>query len=243
MHESHAPGRHRKIEKGSPEVVLTTNPRLATIIKGLSSTTPNWNALLKTLSGKQLTRMKENKTNGSKNGDTLGQLAETHVSLTLKMLSLEHPDLIVNPIPSGTETEDYVFRQYGHNYIAHNKRTGAAHIEYDALTLVCGLPVIWEVKLGHSFVEALKTTRISNISKPLIQHYHDSALGYVVITPKDSLNRSSKSQEEFTNKGGVMVTIPVTKTEFTETLQASIVSKGTIRDKPSLQPRRRPIII
>lgn len=240
---------YRQIEGKNKERRKTTAPSLKTnstlldITERISKDFPDSDILLATLTPKQLEKMNGGKTNGSKNGDTLGHLAEAHLVQNLKSLSSEFSDLTVNPIPNGTETDDFVFRIYGeHNYVVHNKNTGAAYIEYDAFTLVDNLPVIWEVKLGYSYTEAIKHKRVKKIFEPLTQYYGESAVGYVVVTPKTSIDETNDAQKKFIERGGIIVTLPVTKAEFTEGIQAAIQTE-TFKEKPPLQPRRRSIII
>lgn len=237
-------GRNQEKRNISETPLLKTNPTLLKVIERITGNIPDPDVLLATLNPKQLEKMNGDKTNGGKNGDILGHLAETHLAQSLISLSEVFPGLVVNPIPNGTETDDFVFRVYGdHNYVVHKKNTGAAYIEYDAFTLVDGLPVVWEVKFGYSYNGALKNKRVKKILEPLTQYYGDSTAGYVVVTPKASVDESNDAQNKFIERGGILVTLPVTKTEFTEEVQSTIETRKTHKEKPPLQPRRRPIII
>ena len=218
MTENRKPHRNGEIsreKKPEFQISLLTNETLNLIIGGLEKIVPNWNHLYDTLTDAQKLKIQ-----GVKNGDLLGRLAEVHVSRVLDSLAEDNPTIIRWPIANGQETKDFRLEKSGHNYVAYKKGGTTACVEYDMLTEVEGLPVIWEVKIGYSLAQAINSHRIKTIVKPLAQYYGHAEIAYVVVAPTGP-NQQTISQEKFIEKGGMIARIPTTRTLFESNIRSA----------------------
>jgi len=189
-------------------VSFKTNEALNIIVEGLEQINPDWNELLDTLTDAQKIKIQ-----GKANGHLLGRLAEIHVARVLETLAVDNPLIKLWPIPHDHETKSFRLEHSGVNYVAYKKGGTTACVEYDMLTEVNNLPVIWEVKIGYSLSQAISAQRIKNIAKPLTQYYGHANFGYVVVAPTGP-DQLTIDQEKFITKGGLIARIPTTKTQF-----------------------------
>ena len=190
------------------KITLTANPTLDLIVCGLEEITPDCKSLIAGLSDTQKAKL-----SSEKNGILFGKLAEMHVWQVLTRLAEGNSLIKIDPIPSGHETKNYRFEQSGHNVIVYKRHSSLSCVEYDMLTEIDGLPVIWEVKSGSSLSNAVSSQRVKTITRPLIQYYGKNNFGYVVVGPKYS-SEPTKAQQRFTRNQGIIARVPITKIQF-----------------------------
>jgi len=209
--------RSREKDPKQPETRISfkTNKALDIIVEGLEQISPDWDELLDTLNDAQ-----KNKIQGKENGHLLGRLAEIHVASVLETLAIDNPLIKLWPIPHNHETKSFRLEHSGVNYVAYKKGGTTACVEYDMLTEVNNLPVIWEVKIGYSLSQAISAQRIRNIVEPLAQYYGHANFGYVVVAPTGS-DQLTIAQEKFIAKGGLIARIPTTKTQFENNIKSA----------------------
>lgn len=99
-------------------------------------------------------------------------------------------------------------------------------VEYDQLSVVSDLPVVWEVKFvkqagrrggerGRESLNAMfQDERIEQIFTPLQELYQRDSFGYVVVVPRDKLHPESPVQQAFQARGGIIAPISVDLEDF-----------------------------
>jgi len=200
--------KEKDLKPAEARTSLATNETLALIINGLEKIVPNWDGLLGALSEDQKLKI-----NGKANGQLLGRLAEIHVAYVLEGLAIDNSLVKLWPIPHNQTTKNYRLEQSGNNYVVYKKSSTIACVEYDMVTEVDNLPVIWEVKIGYSLSQAINSQRIKTIAEPLAQYYGHTNFGYVVVAPMVT-DKLTISQRKFVEKGGLIARIPTTKAQF-----------------------------
>lgn len=207
--------KEKDLKTAETRISLVTNETLGLIINGLEKIVPNWDHMLSALTYDQKLKI-----NGKANGQLLGRLAEIHVAHVLEALAVDNSLVKLWPIPHDRETKNYRLAQGGINYVAYKKGSTTACVEYDMITEVDNLPVIWEVKIGYSLSQAINSQRIKTIAEPLAQYYGHANFGYVVVAPMVS-DKLTIAQRKFVEKGGLIARIPTTKVQFKNNIKSA----------------------
>lgn len=149
-----------------------------------------------------------------------GPLLEVHLRALLEQFAEENPGMVVlNPIPHGTETENFRFvREKNDNVRVINLKTGKDHTEYDALTVIDGLPTLWEAKLLGSnektagrIYDSCTPNRNEKRFRPLIEYYGRRPFGFAVVCDPQV---TESALGNFIRLGGQIVHLPVRGMEF-----------------------------
>lgn len=114
-----------------------------------------------------------------------GIVGELHLRSFLESAQAKNPAIKLNPIPFGTKVGSFVFNEgrLGSYQLALAK-SGRGVAEYDMITAINGLPVIWEVKMGLHAKGAYAHTRIRQLLSPIHSHFQSPGYAYVVVLPK-----------------------------------------------------------
>lgn len=208
MHEVYRARNHTEEIKGNNGngIYLSSNPTLERLAVEISKANPII---------EQINLLSLRRNNGNGKRQEIGKLAEVHLACVLESLKDEYTDINLSPIPNDTLVGKYRFKQSGVNYIIYQEpRPSSAILEYDILSEINGLPVVWEVKLGKSIQPAIRNQRIKSILQPLKEYYGDRDFGYALVVPKNMLNPESEIQNKFTSKGGIIVPLYADKSEL-----------------------------
>lgn len=200
----------RAAEKSDPR--LHTNPVLQELILLISRTKPNPDEIKKVSEECGLTEDTLEK--DRKNGKNLsGKLAEFHTFSVLSSLTEHFREIDLSPIPDGARAGAFTFEQNGINYRIRDNN-GLHSLEYDILSEINSLPVIWEIKLNGT-IKPISKERIDKIIAPLREYYRTrtSKFGYVLVRPSTS-RQIIEIEQQFIGRGGIIVNFPCTKSEF-----------------------------
>lgn len=115
----------------------------------------------------------------------IGTLAELHLRSFLEKEAVINKYLKLLPIPSDTKVDRYVFK-YGRlgNYQLIDSYTKMDYIEYDFISTLDDIPVVWEVKACEYSKGAFSHRRINRIFQPITKYFHSPTYSYVVVMPK-----------------------------------------------------------
>ncbi len=222
MHEVYKP--RNQIEQPKEDkipYVLSTNETLQKIVEEIGKLPPDISEI-QTLINNGIRVNNGNGKNKSRNGDFMGKMAELHIASLIGKMSEILP-ITIAPIPDDTLKGKYRFRQKGINYVVFREpKPLSAIIEYDILSVIDGLPVVWEAKLGHTVQPAIRSKRIIDVFKPLSEYYGQTNFGYVLVVPKDVPDENSVAQNRFIERGGVIATLYGTKEQFQKDTIASL---------------------
>lgn len=215
MHEIYRP-RNQTEQPAEDKIfyTLSTNLTVQQLIDKIGRTPPDINAIQELLN-KGIITNNGNGRSKSKNGDYIGRMAEWHTAATINQMRGLFPSIDISPIPDDSLKGKYRFRQKGINYVVFREpRPLSAILEYDILSVIDGLPVVWEVKLGHTIQTAIRSKRIIDVFKPLSEYYDRTDFGYVLVVPKDVPDENSVAQNKFIERGGIIASLYGTKEQF-----------------------------
>jgi len=218
----------RPIE-ASPDkpIVLTSNSYLDKLTEMIQNTPFDWDYI----------KAKADAQNFNESGNRVGKSAEIHLHHVLQKASqLEdfQKRLIISPVPKETTTQHFHFHSRKGSFIAKDLDTQQDIAEYDAITQVDGLPVVWEVKTGKrnrsskkkgDLNAALTNEKVNAILAPLREFFNTDAFGYVIITMPENIFDMSSFQNGFRQRGGILIGLPTNYTEFQQNADIPLEDK------------------
>jgi len=199
------PPSEREAEK-STTIPLYTNPTLKQIVDQIPSYTANIediNRIAREFGKRDYSKIKDRK-------KLMGIIAEYHLYYALEKLKEIFPEINLSPIEDQAKRDGYKFQKQGINYKAFWGQNDDS-CEYDILSEIDRLPVIWEVKLGK-LNGATGNRRISTILKPLMSYYRNNRFGYVIVAPGNFIT----PHPEFEERGGLLVPFYVNQDKFAD---------------------------
>ena len=197
------------------QVRLATNPRMLALAEGIQIARPDWPLLIDELLERTEAAMTER--------TITGRLAEIHVELALAEQAMAEPgSIILDPIPERARSDHFNF---------HRGRNGALNVywndngymltDYDLLTVIDGLPTVWEVKTsirtdniasGATLGTMLRPDEIHRRLLPLTELYNTPEIGYVVVLAREveerTQGRPALARDDFRGRGGVITHLP-----------------------------------
>lgn len=194
---------------------LTSNSVLDELIESLKTARPNWHNINQQL--KDLFRYQK----ALKDGNTLGESVEIMAMLTVLDKVKPLKGVYLSPIRSGESTRNFRFIQGKHDYIVQDIMTFNTVAEYDLLSWVSGLPVIWEIKSTkiqdcESLNLAMDGEKIRKKLEPLSEFYRQEDFGYVIAFPHEAFDPKNTLQSEFLRRGGKILPLQPTRREIDE---------------------------
>ena len=154
-------------------------------------------------------------------------LSELWLRTRLEELAQNYRWRIINqPIVSGASTKHYIFGDCFSGLSVRRKRDGKIRSQLDALALIDGLPVLFEIKLcgyrlngscyrAHgSVVRNMRDERADFLSRPIREFFGTYRTGYVLVLSNDQIKDNSPIQEDFKGRGGLLVPFYIDKDSF-----------------------------
>lgn len=206
---------HERREILPRQVKLATNPQLLDLAERIKTTRPDWPLLIDELLERTEVSMTER--------TIIGRLAEIHIELVLAEQARHQPGAIVlDPIPERARSDHFNF---------HRARSGPMNVywndngymltDYDLLTMVAGLPTVWEVKSsirtdniasGAPLGTMFRQDEIYRKFLPLAELYDRTDVGYVMVLAKEveerRQGRPALARDDFQERGGVITHLP-----------------------------------
>jgi hypothetical protein len=189
-------GKRDEARESEPlEVTLTSNPTLLHLIDTLKNTTEvQWDKLAQ----------QAERGNNYESYHLLGIFMELHVQ---DILERTIPGILTSPL-TGNKGRFTVERIVRGGFTASDS-SGTNAAEYDALTVVEDLPVVWEVKSGLSdrnsrgLKSAFKNETINRKLNPLRDYYQTDRFGFVVVTFPSFIESTPGQRKGFLRNGGI----------------------------------------
>lgn len=212
------------------DVHLVTTPTLRKIVYELKyHHKPDWIAISK--------KVKNATTASADPHQISGAMAEIDIRMFLEKSSrASQGSIVVDPIAHNSKTERFLFARTTENtFVVVDPQKQERIIEYDVLTVIDGIPVVWEVKSqirkrsrnnkgkGHSLNEVLRIKHINQLFTPLQEYFDSKDFGYVVVATKEVIRPASPLQQGFCKNGGILIPHPASAAEFN--LQALIANR------------------
>lgn len=226
-----------RVARGRIEVTLGSNPAFEALAERLRTTQPAWRKVFRNA------RRDHRMIPSQHDRGFLGALHVKHVIAQAASTDFSG-SINIDPIADGAESRSYRFRRntLGGTDAFHKGRR-EVEAEYDALFLVEDLPVVCEVKItnrrnrniGGGYAPALDAETVTNKFKPLQEHYDtEGPFGYMVVSLPHVINLEAEREQQFMQRGGIIVALPTTLEEFdskTAEFQASLAQSA--RDRRS----------
>jgi hypothetical protein len=211
--ESEASAKLTPEKSGKTE--LSTNAILSDITGQIRRAAPEWDKIKEGYQG--YPRRDYNR------GEKKGYFAEIYLHNELQKASEAYGDRVrIDVIPDESETENFIFeKKPGGNILVTDKLTKQHFVEYDAITEIDNIVVVWEMKNCHFKVnqqkneKPFKSKRVKQIFAPLEEYFdNDTNFGYVVIVRSEVIDSSSDTQNEFRKNGGMIVPLKQSAVEL-----------------------------
>lgn len=174
------------------------------ILTKIQNAHPNWHTLITDIQGETIR--------------SPGHFAELHLYQLLQQAQAEYGSELINltPIQDGEETDKYLFRTDTHTGLnqvyVYSKETGQRIREYDAITKIGDLLVVWESKITRKrdrLTDEMKPGQVSNQFEPLLGLFPgQTRFGYAILTTPEAISSTSEIQENFIRAGGKIAIIP-----------------------------------
>ncbi len=163
------------------------------------------------------------------------RLAYTHLRVTLERICEGFDsEVVFDPISETSTKNQYTFeirhplgeldvKKPFSRLVVVKRRSGEAVYEIGELVVVDELPVLFEIKLGNyrgsrgksqkskmthrtgdGVVYAMRSDRLKAILRPL-EEFFGRHLGFVLVIAKDQITPQSSVQQDFTERGGLLV--------------------------------------
>jgi len=157
--------------------------------------------------------------------DLPGILAEVHLERILKEYTGDIK-VVVDPILDEARTQGFIFKEQNGYLIAYSKETSRPQTEYDLITIIGGIPTVWEVKMIHRYPSdrsrkgvvkrssgiqsVLNPGQIGKSLAPIEEFFwerclYQGLLAYILVLPPGIINPQLKKQREFIKRGGLLV--------------------------------------
>lgn len=158
-------------------------------------------------------------------GNFHGALGEIYFNSVLEdLISEDDSNIVLDPIMSGSETENYTFHFEPEmkSLISVNKSTGQEVAEYDRVILIEDqgeeFPVIFEVKFENGMINDHRNSlfqrsqpeKLEKAIRPISEYFDTDKLGFVAVVPKERVYGGLS----FVRAGGNIITFPFTYDEF-----------------------------
>lgn len=200
-----------------PEIVLSSNETLDSLIGAIAVQPHDWDSAAKRFSEY-----------GKRYGlsELPGRIADVELNIFLENNSERNNFVIHNPIPDGVTSGIFIFKRIeGGGYEIWDTENKRAFVEYDALILAGGMPVVFELKLGNTNSRpkrgqgndrsyAVSPQRVKRVLEPLKKYFDREDFGYVVIIPSEFIKPESSTQDRFMRMGGKIVPFPMAFLDF-----------------------------
>lgn len=166
-------------------------------------------------------------------GNITGMMFELHVKRALREIVYTNPAIQNNKISHNTKTEHFEFKKKHRQLIAYTrgKKITETISEYDVLSVIqeddgLPLPVLWEAKIANikqrgtgklskgSFRNVMEIEIIQKSFEPLQEFFKTHRFGYVIVANSDAINPLSTSQQDFLDRGGHILPLPITERTF-----------------------------
>lgn len=161
-----------------------------------------------------------------------GEMLEIHLRIVLEDIAAKVPGAIVfDPIPEDAETEHFRFtrdKNFELRLLSEKKDDRATVTDYDLITVIYGIPVIWEVKMlknatdkgKGNFRDATNGQRVRKVVEPVLEYFiniegRENKCGYVLLTNKSLVIPSQVfANLPFSSKGGILAGFAIEHAEF-----------------------------
>jgi hypothetical protein len=188
----------------------------------------NWDAL------KEIVRYEpEQEVSEGRINNLVGRFAEAHVSQAIRGFVAENPGTFAYRPPHPSVGKNF---QISHiNGGVYFTRRGKKYSEIDDLVIEGDdkgeIPLVVEVKFryrstkggrGNSKTQnsAMRYNEIQRITRPIIDIFQTSRVGFMLVVPYDKIHKTSEAQRNFRKMGGILVPIRATHNQFkTEMIQ------------------------
>lgn len=215
-------------EEKSLVVRLTTNPTLNQLVDTIANKPIDWEVFEAYLRGKGLKADQIKAVGGAQ-----GALWELYIDMMIALFAERRYDIRINPIPDGTKTTSFEFyhsdMSKGGRFSVRQGHSGQTHTiaDYDELLEIEGLPVVFEVKSSvrksKKYRAAtrknpiLRRSYIVRFSTPLAEYYKKDKeidIGYAVFLMPEAISKTSSTQQDFIDRGGILRHLPTTSEVF-----------------------------
>lgn len=162
-------------------------------------------------------------------GNAKGLLLEKYISFMLDRFA-QGRDVVTDPIPDGSETDEYIFKIERNNLIALKKKAAAKPVSaagYDNVLKIGSqqppppyLPVVLEVKSGlmidgkQGLKSAFHPAKMNRKLSPLSSFFNTKQFGYVVVGLSEAISNSGREGDRFREMSGILVPLPITSEEL-----------------------------
>ena len=165
-------------------------------------------------------------------------VSESLLRARLKQICLaSNGRLIFNPIQNGNTT-NYEFRRQGEKttVLKRDPRTGNRmdYSEIDALILMCGLPVLFEIKIQgykndnkRGIKKAMRKERVSYLLDPIREYFKTPHCSYVLMVPESEINPESQPFIGFAQQNGIIIPWCKDRHEYRKRIQEIESKKRT----------------